>query len=427
MTEPAPPGLQATLRQDGPIPLDATLDCAPGELLALVGPSGSGKSTLLRCIAGLYRPHQGEVRCNGAIWLDSRQGIDVRPHLRPVGLVFQTYALFPHMSVRGNVMAALGQRPRAQRAARAQALIELVQLAGLEERRPATLSGGQQQRVAGGRPPAPPTAGGGGGTHGKGGGPPTPPPRMIPLVQRAGLAARPPATRPGGPPPRVAVARARARDPAVLLLDEPFSAVDRPTRQSLYRELAALRRSLAMPIVLVTHDFDEAARLADRMCLLDRGRLLQTGTPREVLAHPVSVEAARLVDLRNMFQARIIRHAAAQGASLLDWNGHRLIAPHRPDLPQGALVAWAIPETQVILQRDDIATPQAPDNTLPGIVAGMTLLSEHTAIEVFVDGDATRALSLAVPEHYARRTGLAVGARVTVSLRAEGIHLIPLD
>jgi molybdate transport system ATP-binding protein len=372
MGDVAPEATKALLvvvGQEGPIPLDAELCCAPGELLALVGPSGSGKSTILRTISGLYHPSEGHVACNGEIWLDTATRIDVPPHRRSVGLVFQSYALFPHMTVLGNVMAALGHRPQTERRRRALALIEMVHLAGLERRRPTELSGGQQQRVA--------------------------------------------------------VARALARDPRVLLLDEPFSAVDKVTRQRLYRELAELRRTLNMPIVLVTHDFDEAARLADRMCLLHHGRLLQSGTPREVLAHPVSVEAARLVDLKNMFEATVFAHRPSENATVIQWGGHQLVTPHRLDLAPGGAVAWAIPSTQVILHRSDLPSA-APVNLVNGIVGELTMLSESTSVAVFVDGRSDQALSMTVPEHYARRTRLAVGTEVTVSLLPDGIHLMPL-
>jgi molybdate transport system ATP-binding protein len=202
-------GLAVRLRQTRPIPLDVALACAPGELLALVGPSGSGKSTTLRAIAGLHRTKDGLVCCGGRTWLDTGNGIDLPPHRRSVGFVFQSYALFPHMTALGNVTAALGHRPAGERETRGRELLAQVRLAGLEARRPAELSGGQQQRVA--------------------------------------------------------VARALAREPSVLLLDEPFSAVDRSTRERLYRELVELRRGLAIPMVLVTHDLEEAALLADRL------------------------------------------------------------------------------------------------------------------------------------------------------------------
>lgn len=234
-------GLQVRLRQDGPIPLAVDLACEPGELLALVGPSGSGKSTILRTIAGLYSPCAGRVVCGTDVWLDTDEGIALPPHRRRVGLVFQSYALFPHMTALGNVAAALAHRPRAERQLRARDLLRLVHLDGLEDRRPAGLSGGQQQRVA--------------------------------------------------------VARALAREPAVLLLDEPFSAVDRRTRRHLHDELRDLRRAVSVPIVLVTHDLAEAAGLADRLCVLDAGETLQTGRPSDVLAAPADDRVRHALDL----------------------------------------------------------------------------------------------------------------------------------
>ena len=234
-------GLHVRLRQTGPIPLAVEFSCDQGELLALIGLSGSGKTTTLRSIAGLYRPREGRVRCNGSVWLDTKRGLDLPPHRRPVGLVFQTYALFPHMTALGNVVAALGHRPANERVARARDLLTLVHLAGFEARRPAALSGGQQQRVA--------------------------------------------------------VARALAREPAVLLLDEPFSAVDRPTRRKLHGELAELRQSVRIPIVLVTHDVEEAAALADRLCVIDHGETLQSGRPAELLSRPANARVAMALDL----------------------------------------------------------------------------------------------------------------------------------
>ncbi len=234
-------GLHVALHQSGPIPLDAAFSCGKGELLAIIGPSGAGKTTLLRCIAGLHRPAGGRVACGGAVWLDRATGINLPTHRRPVGLVFQSYALFPHMTAAANIATALSHLPRAARAQRVADLLATVHLDGLANRHPAELSGGQQQRVA--------------------------------------------------------LARALARDPAVLLLDEPFSAVDRPTRRKLHADLQRLRHALAIPIVLVTHDTDEAASLADRFCVLDHGAILQIGTPAEVSTHPASRRVAEIMDI----------------------------------------------------------------------------------------------------------------------------------
>ena len=234
-------GLTVRLHQKDPIALDVAFSVAPGEMLALVGPSGSGKSTVLRAVAGLQAPSAGRIACDGSAWLDRDAGIFLPPRMRRVGMVFQSYALFPHLTAAENVMEALGDVPGSERRAQAHALLARMHLDGLEDRTPAGLSGGQQQRVA--------------------------------------------------------VARALARRPDVLLLDEPFSAVDRVTRRRLRSELGELRRELSMPVILVTHDLDDVVRLADRMCVLHRGEILQTGTVAEVMAGPSSPLVAELLDL----------------------------------------------------------------------------------------------------------------------------------
>ncbi|WP_334163607.1 ABC transporter ATP-binding protein [Phenylobacterium sp.] len=227
-------GLEVTLGQAGPIPLDLTLACAPGETLGVVGPSGAGKTTLLRAVAGLYRARTGRIACGGQVWFDSAAGIDLPAHRRRVGLVFQEHALFPHLSALGNVAAALGHVPRGERRARAMELLRRMHLDGLENRKPHALSGGQRQRVA--------------------------------------------------------IARALARDPMVLLLDEPFSAVDRRTRTRLHAEIAGLRRGLSIPMLLVSHDLDEVARLSDRVAVLDEGQVRLVGRPTEALQDPIARE-----------------------------------------------------------------------------------------------------------------------------------------
>jgi molybdate transport system ATP-binding protein len=365
------PGLEVRLAQPGPIPLDAAFDCSPAEVTALVGPSGSGKSTILRAIAGHYRAASGRIAVGGKVWFDADAGIDLPPHVRHVGLVFQSYALFPHMTALGNVAAALGHLPSAQRPARARELLELVHLGGLETRRPAELSGGQQQRVA--------------------------------------------------------VARALARAPDVLLLDEPFSAVDRSTREKLYRELAEMRRRLAMPVVLVTHDLDEALMLADRVVLLHRGATIQHGRPYDVLARPANVQAARLLGLRNLFAGVIEAHRPAAGLTDLRWRDHRLEARYNAAFAPGAPVTWVIPSARVVLHRRDRPSRGERENPVPGVIRELIVLGDITHVTLFVDGDERAPLQFSVPSHVAQRNRLGVGEAATVSLLADAIHLLPRD
>ncbi len=362
-------GLHLWCRQQAPIPLDAELRCEAGRMLALVGPSGSGKSTLLRAIAGLHHPAAGMVRCNGHTWLDTASGINLPPQQRGVGLVFQDYALFPHMTALGNLTAAMGHLPAASRQQRARQLLSKVHLEQVEERLPRALSGGQKQRVA--------------------------------------------------------IARALARDPNVLLLDEPFSAVDKVSRHPLYQELTALRAELSLPIILVTHDFDEAALLADEVCLLDQGRILQRGTPHEVFSRPVNATAARLLNQWNLFQATVTGHES--GATLIDWHGHRLRCEAHPQFQPGDAVNWVIPATHVILRRPGQDATEFADNVLQGQVRQVLNLSDSTSVAVEVEGTGAQALLLTVPAHYARRTALGTGDLLSLCLLQDGIHLLPLE
>ncbi len=364
-------GLALRLAQPGPIPLDATLECAPGEITALVGPSGSGKTTLLRAVAGHYRARSGRIEAGGRVWFDARQGIDVPPHERRAGLVFQSYALFPHMSALDNVAAALGHLPGETRAARARELLATVHLAGLEERLPARLSGGQQQRVA--------------------------------------------------------VARALAREPDVLLLDEPFSAVDRSTRERLYRELAEMRRRLAMPVLLVTHDLDEALMLADRVVLLQRGKTIQDGRPYEVLARPASVAAARLLGLRNLFEGVLEDAGGESRPAILRWRGYRIEAPCSTVHGAGATLAWVIPSAKVMLHRRDRPSRGESENPVRGVIKDFVGLGDTAYVTLLVDGDEGCPLQFSVPMHVAHRNRLDEKGAASVSLLAEAIHLMPRE
>ena len=361
-------GLRVRLRQEHPVALDVAFECGAGELLALVGPSGSGKTTVLRCIAGLATPRDGEVTCNGETWLDTGRGEAASPQRRRVGLVFQHYALFPHLDALGNVASAMSHRPRGERAARARALLARVNMEGLEARRPSELSGGQRQRVA--------------------------------------------------------LARALARDPRALLLDEPFSAVDQLTRRRLRLELAQLRREIRIPMVLVTHDLDEAQLLGDRLSVLHHGRTLQTGEMQEVLHHPASAVVARLLDHRNVFTGVVSRHDEQGGRTWLDWAGAEVECTLETRFAPGDRVEWVIPESHVVMHRRERPSRGERENPVRGTARDVVVLGGDVRVTLDVPG-ADTPLTFEVSAHVAARNRVAAGAEVSVSLLANGIHLMP--
>jgi molybdate transport system ATP-binding protein len=205
------------------------LSVARGETLALVGPSGAGKTTTLRVVAGLLRPQSGEVSVDEHVLLDTERGRDLPPERRSVGYLFQEYALFPHLDVLGNVRFGVRDRSVAE-------LLERLRIGNLARARVTELSGGERQRVA--------------------------------------------------------LARALARDPWVLLLDEPLSALDAHTKAGVRAELRELLRSLSLPTLLVTHDFEDAATLADRVGVISRGRILQLGSPTQLVSVPADAFVA---------------------------------------------------------------------------------------------------------------------------------------
>ncbi|TQF77542.1 molybdenum ABC transporter ATP-binding protein [Elioraea sp. Yellowstone] len=357
----AEPVLAAELRQEAPIPLDLGFALHPGEVTALFGASGAGKTTVLRCLAGLYRPRTGRIRCGGETWFDSDADLWLPSHRRRIGLVFQDYALFPHMTAEANVAAALGHLPRAQRAARARALLALVHLQDFASRRPAELSGGQRQRVA--------------------------------------------------------VARALAREPEVLLLDEPFSALDRAVRVALYAEIEALRARLACPIVLVTHDFEEVARLADRVLVLEDGRIIAEGDVGAISARADLPIIAAAAEAGSVLDATLVETLAARRLSVLDTAAGRLVAPVIDAAP-GARLRVRIPARDVILA-DRAPEGLSVHNALAGTVAAVEPRAGGLA-DLLVAVGAAR-LRAQVTEDAVSRLGLAPGRPVVALVKSVAV------
>lgn len=357
--------LHVAVRQDGPIPLDVTLDCGPGDTLVIFGPSGSGKTTVLRAIAGLYAPAHAVVRAGGETWTDTSAGTFVPPHRRHVGFVFQEYALFPHLTAAGNVEAALTAHPRGERRARALACLAQVHLEGKAERQPHELSGGERQRVA--------------------------------------------------------LARALAREPAVLLLDEPFSAVDRAVRRRLQDEVAALRRTLDVPAVLVTHDLDDVVRLATHVLLLERGRAVAMDTVSGLLRRADLPGLHDVVGPGTVLDAVVARRLSDRGVVELTFDGGSLLAADRP-VAAGTRVRVRIPARDVMLaaHRPEGLSVQ---NVLAGTVRRLDVPTDRDAALVHVAVGALE-LTAEVTRDAVARLALAPGREVYALVKAVSVDVV---
>ena len=314
------------------------------EPVALVGPSGAGKTTLLRAVAGLVRPARGRIAA-GETWFDSERGIDLPPERRSVGLVFQEYALFPHLTVQENV--AFGARGPVDET------LERLGIRELARERPAALSGGERQRVA--------------------------------------------------------LARALAREPSVLLLDEPLAALDARTRVQVRSYLRSLLRGLELPTLLVTHDYADAVALASRVGVLVDGRLVQLGTPQELLTAPATPFVADLVG-GNLLAGRAARRDDGLTEVVLE-DGTRVLSTDEGDGEVTVLVyPW-----EITLSR--AAGDDSSRNHVESVIEELVPLANRVRVRV---GPLTAEVTAASAE----RLGLHVGERVVASFKATGARLL---
>jgi putrescine transport system ATP-binding protein len=308
---------------------DLTLDIYERDFFCLLGPSGCGKSTLLRLLAGF------EVASEGLVSLAGQDLASVPPHRRPVNMMFQSYALFPHLTVARNIAFGLRQDrlPKAEIAARVQDMLRLVQLEGLDDRYPEQLSGGQRQRVA--------------------------------------------------------LARALAKGPKVLLLDEPLAALDKKLREETQFELMDLQVRLGTTFIVVTHDQEEAMTMADRIAVMDRGQLVQVGTPGEIYEEPKTRFIAEFVGDVNILEGRV----AGRQAGLWQVETSSAAVPLLVDDPDAVLrtgqaVAVAVRPEKMIFHRDP---PPDWANLLTGKVWDIGYLGDWTIYRVKLDsGDVVR-------------------------------------
>jgi putrescine transport system ATP-binding protein len=314
-----------------------SLDIRAGEFFALLGPSGCGKTTLLRMLAGFETPDAGSILLNG------KDIAQVLPHQRPVNMMFQNYALFPHLSVRDNIAFGLKRAgmPRPQIDTRVAEMVALVKLEGLEKRKPDQLSGGQKQRVA--------------------------------------------------------LARSLARRPQVLLLDEPLAALDKKLRESTQSELMELQRRLGMTFIIVTHDQEEAMTVADRIGVMDSGRLEQVATPRQLYEAPNSRWIAEFVGDINMLEGQVeSRDEHRLTIATRDAGTIVAVEPRQP-LSKTTVCVAIRPEKVKLSRRGPVsdAANAIPMNRLEGVVIEANYLGGITTYRVKLDTGATLRASMA--------------------------------
>ena len=345
----------------GALTLAASVEVAPGECLALAGPSGAGKTSMLRVVAGLLRPEQGAVRCGEQVWLDTAAGRDVPPERRRCGYLFQDLALFPHLNAWQNVAYALSGVGRGERRRRAHELLDRFGLAARADARPHCLSGGERQRVA--------------------------------------------------------LARALARRPDVLLLDEPMSALDARTRASSSRELASVLGETEVPSLLVTHDFGDAAQLADRVAILDAGSVVQVGTPSELASMPSS---AFVADLTGAVVLTGRARPGDDGLTVVDLDGGGLIAS--TDHAVGAVGASIHPWEITIAPAEAPAPAGSALNSLAAEVTSKTEVGNRVRLGLA----GGQPMTAEVTRTSAEGLGLRPGARVRATWKAAATRLVSL-
>jgi len=336
----------------------ASLQVRRGELMTLLGPSGCGKTTLLNLVAGFLPPDSGDIAIDGA------RVTDLPTWRREIGMTFQNYALFPHMTVASNVGYGLRARrlPREEIAGRVAAVLDLVRLSGLEDRRPRQLSGGQQQRVA--------------------------------------------------------LARALVVRPKVLLLDEPFSALDRNLRASMQVELRDIQRKLGVTTIFVTHDQSEALSLSDRIAVISEGRIRQLGTPDEIYRRPVDRFVASFVGDVNVLRARLDRFDGETATVVL--------GPQRVAVPRRTLDGAAAggPVDLFVRPEDLCVAADATAAVAHGVVAAQVYQGGHVDLHVDTPDAASGRVLLRLPGH-AAMARWPLGTRIGIALAASEAVAFP--
>ena len=333
----------------------------PARITVLFGASGAGKTTTLRCLAGLERPDEGRIQLGDTTWVDVQRGVFLPARKRNVGFVPQDYALFPHLTVERNISYGLRELPASSRQGRVAEALDWVRLRGFEERMPQQLSGGEKQRVA--------------------------------------------------------LARAVVRHPGLLLLDEPFSSVDLPSRQRLRTQLRALLLRLKIPTILVTHDRTEALAMGDWVAVMDAGRIVQQGTVHEVFSRPANLAVAGIVAMETVQPGRVI---AVEDLVTVQLNGVRLKAL-RGDLPSETLDVYVCIRAEDVILMKEEPIRSSPRNCLAARVEGLSPEGPMRRVDL----DCGFPLMALLTKQACEEMSLQPGSRVVALVKAPQIHLIP--
>ncbi len=338
------------------------VDLGAAGSLVLFGPSGAGKSTVLRCLAGLEHPDRGRIAVGDETWFDAGRRIDLPPQRRRVGYLPQGFALFPHLDVRANIAYGMDGSSGRARSSRIGDLVGRLQLEGLERRRPAELSGGQQQRVA--------------------------------------------------------LARALAREPRLLLLDEPLSSLDAPTREALRGELRGLLAAGGVPAVLVTHDRSEALVLGDGVAVMADGVVRQVGPTIDVFDRPSDETVARIVGVETVHPAIVVE--SSDGLAHLRVGTAELTAVGERAPGLTVLVSIRAEDVIVVTESDVDGPPLSARNRLPGRITATEPAGPLVRLRI----DCGFTLMAAVTRLSVEELGLRPGRAVTAILKAPSVHVI---
>jgi molybdate transport system ATP-binding protein len=344
--------------------IDADLEVGlnPPIVTVLFGPSGSGKTTILRALAGLERSANCVIRFSGETWVDEQSGVFIPPQRRRIGFLFQDYALFSHLTVEGNIRYGLQGLSAYEQRLRILGLLERFRLQDLAARYPEQLSGGQKQRVA--------------------------------------------------------LARTLAPQPRLLLLDEPLSALDGPTREALRGELRHLLSSLSIPVLLVTHDRVEALALGDQVAIVNEGRIVQHASIEEVFNGPLTPAIAKIVAVETVLRARVLQ---ADGELVTVAVGAIRLVAAASDFPSSTVEAFVCIRAENVLLLKSVETvPASARNRLPGIVKSLTREGPAWRIEI----DCGFRLTALLTRQACEELALQKNDHVLAMIKATNVHLI---